>query len=168
MYNQSSSEWWTISSRMKWRLETTEILFYERIRRLPWTGHMSNEEVFLFVLFFMETKRTVMLRIRKRKQTSWKNNEERGGEFDTHKTYLRKKKDWGRLQATYLMCLCEWIAHTGWGGEALPLDKCCLEVVKDHNNLCPEETCLIEEVEKQLYIFFSFLKTFASACTLSL
>ena len=39
------SESWTISSRMKRRLEAIEMWFYRRMLRISWTQHVSNYEV---------------------------------------------------------------------------------------------------------------------------
>lgn len=37
------NECWTISSKMKKKLETTEIWFYRRILRIPGTEHVHND-----------------------------------------------------------------------------------------------------------------------------
>lgn len=42
LYN---NECWTKSSQMEKRPEVTEMWFYRRILRIPWTEHISNNQV---------------------------------------------------------------------------------------------------------------------------
>ncbi len=50
------SECWTLSSEMEQRLEATEVWFYRRMLKIPWTERVTNEEV----LRRMQTDRTLM------------------------------------------------------------------------------------------------------------
>jgi len=54
------SECWTISAAMVKRLEAVEIWFYRRMLKIPWTDHVSNEQV----LEMAGNERTLMKRTR--------------------------------------------------------------------------------------------------------
>ena len=55
-------EAWTIDERMKRSLETTEMWFFRRMMRIPWTAKKTNEEV----LTEAQTTTQLMSKIRKR------------------------------------------------------------------------------------------------------
>ena len=57
-----ASECWAISAHMRSKLEAAEMWFYRRMLKIPWTGHVTNEEV----LKKIGTKRKLLPTIRKR------------------------------------------------------------------------------------------------------
>lgn len=71
--------------------EITVISFCRRMLRMIWMEHMTNKEV----LKRIEAIRKLLQTIRKR--ISGTNNEERLGEFNTHKAYLRQRNDYKYL-----------------------------------------------------------------------
>ena len=56
------SETWTISSKNKQKLEVMEMWLYRRMLRIPWTAHMTNQQV----LELANSKRTLITTIRER------------------------------------------------------------------------------------------------------
>ena len=61
-----ANECWTVSADMRSnarsKLEAAEMWFYQRILKIPWAGHVTNEEV----LKKMGTERKLLLAVRKR------------------------------------------------------------------------------------------------------
>ena len=106
------SEIWTISSRMRRRLEATEMWFYRRMLRISWTQHVSNYEV----LRRMQTKRRLMLDIRKRQLKFLGHIMRKKGLKNLILTgRIEEGRDRGKKRPTYLNGLSEWMTGKGIG-----------------------------------------------------
>ncbi|MGX9987587.1 reverse transcriptase domain-containing protein [Soonwooa purpurea] len=106
------SESWTISSRMRRRLEATEMWFYRRMLRISWTQHVSNYEV----LRRMQTKRRLMLDIRKRQLKFLGHVMRKEGLENLILTgRIEGGRDRGKQRTTYLKGLSEWMMGRGMG-----------------------------------------------------
>ena len=106
------SESWTISSRMRRRLEAIEMWFYRRMLRISWTQHVSNYEV----LRRMQTRRRLMLDIRKRQLKFLGHIMRKEGLENLILTGLIEGgRDRGEQRATYLTGLSEWMTGRSMG-----------------------------------------------------
>lgn len=87
----------TISSKIKRRLETTEMWLYRRISRIPWSVHVTNEEVLRTI------GRKGILRMRKRRRQlkflGYIMREE-GLQNLAHTEHLKGKRYNGRIRVT--------------------------------------------------------------------
>lgn len=91
----NNSESWTLSPRTRNKLETSEMLHYGRMLRIPWNKDALKK---------MPTDKAVILNIKKKEL-----NEE-GGLGNTR--YIEGKGD-RRQRATSVTGLCEWIGERG-------------------------------------------------------
>ena len=104
------SESWTISSRMKRRLEAIEMWFYRRMLRISWTQHVSNYEG----LRRMQTRRKLKLDIRKRQLKFLGHIMRKEGLENLILTgRIEGGRDRGKQRATYLTGLSEWMTGRG-------------------------------------------------------
>ena len=103
-----ASECWTISAHMRSKLEAAEMWFYRRMLKIPWTDHVTNEEV----LKKIGTKRKLLTSVRKRlleflghvmRKESLENLTLTG--------HIEGKKSRGRPRIKYLNSLSTWMAE---------------------------------------------------------
>ncbi len=103
-----ASECWTISAHMRSKLEAAEMWFYRRMLRIPWTAHVTNEEV----LRKIGTERKLLPTVRKR-QLEFLGHVMRKESLEnlTLTGRIEGKKSRGGPRIKYLTSLSTWLAE---------------------------------------------------------
>ena len=98
-------ESWTMNTQIEKSLMATEMWFYRRMMRIPWTAKMTNVEV----LNQIETQRRLIINIRKRQSSFFGHVMRRGGlEHIVTTGKIEGRRDRGRQREKILDSLTSW------------------------------------------------------------